>query len=90
MTVSWTTAQIRSSIDSFDSSTMGLTQKALKNLVEGAIAVGTGLALVFVSKLFLFSMVIAGIVVVGIGAVVIRYIFFLMLPTLIRFCVPLT
>lgn len=73
-----------------DKKKSGLTTKAFKNVVEGAILMGEGLALAFVAKLFLFSMVIGGIVVVGVGGVVVRWLFFWMLPTLIQFSVPLT
>lgn len=69
---------------------MGLTQRALKNVLDGAILTGTGLAVNFPAKLLLFCTVIAELVLVGLALVILRWFFFLTLPTLIQFCVPLT
>ena len=69
---------------------MGLTKRALKNVLDGAILTGTGLAVNFPAKILLFFTVLAELIVVGLILVVLRYFFFLFLPTLILFCVPLT
>jgi hypothetical protein len=67
-----------------------LARKGLTNTVEGAIGLAVALVVSFPAKLLLFGVLLLYLLGLGLILIVVRYLFMLLLPTLIQFAVPLT